>query len=399
MNTLKIVVVFLLAGFMANLAFAQSTEEVVNYIKPGQSRFLLRGYAHSGLEIYKEKNSFVSGSFNPIFLWQQSDRLLFEGELEIELEDGATNIGLEYANVSYLLSKRLIVRLGKFLVPFGIFGDRLHPRWINRLPSNPLGFTHHDQIGPMSTLGAELRGGAPLGTAKINYSVYVVNGPSLNTGNTGNVNTGNEPSGEVGMLNYNNFEDNNKNKAIGGRFGLLPFFDSSVEVGVSAFFGKVGSSKSKYENIATRMFAVDFSLIKNIIPLKSVIDFKAQFNQVNVDKATYPYPTPENSSNTITFDNKNKAYFGRLSVKPAFLSGSFIQRLEFVGRYSVLELSEAAPWGGKSTQWAVGINYWLDWRTVFKISFQDTRPEHAEEGEEEGTPPGKAFLFHWSVGF
>lgn len=385
-----------LAILMVSGVYGQGNGELeqlksqLEYVKPGISRFLLRGYAHSGFEAYEDESSFVGGSFNPIFLWQQSDRLLFEGELELELENGATNLGLEYANVSYLLSKRVILRAGKFLVPFGIFGERLHPRWINRLPSNPLGFTHHDQVGPISDMGIELRGGAPVGTSKINYSFYLTNGPLLNDGSV-------EPE-EAGMLHYNNFEDNNKNKAVGGRLGILPFSNSAVEVGVSGQYAKVGASESNYEDIFAKLFAVDFSLVKNIVPLKSVVDIKAQYNQVNVDQAKYV--DPDNPDETFTFENENKAYFGQFSLKPAFVESAFLQKLEFVGRYSATELAEQAPWGGKTTQWTVGVNFWLDWRTVLKIAYQNTEAEHAEEGgSEEGTPSGNALLIHWSIGF
>ncbi len=372
-------------------------QQEVDALKPRLSRFLLRGYAHSGFEKFEEGSSFVGGSFNPIFLWQQSDRLLFEAELEVELENGTTRLGLEYANMSFIFSKRAIIRVGQFLIPFGIFAERLHPRWINRLPSNPLGFSHGEQVGPASALGVELRGGAPVGSGKVNYSVYVINGPTLNDGSL-------EPE-EVGQLHFDNYEDNNDNKAIGGRLGILPFSSSALELGFSAQVAKVGNRGSIYENTGAQLFAADLSFVKNVAPLKSIIDIKAQYNITRVNRENYAVGTE-----TFQFKNESNAFFVQGVIKPAFVNNAFLQKLELAGRYSALQMAPDAPWGTEKNQWAVSVNYWLDWRTVIKFSYQYTSSpvsESQHEGgsggggaeEEGGTPLGGAFLVHWSFGF
>ncbi len=402
--------------FLSAGLFAQEENELaeittqLNTLKPGQSRFMMRGYAHSGLEVYENSSSFVGGSFNPIFLWQQSDRLLFEGELEIGFEGGQTTVGLEYANISYILNKAVILRVGRFLLPFGIFGDRLHPRWINRLPSNPLGFSHDAQVGPTTDMGVELRGGLPMGSGKINYSLYIVNGPTLNEGMA-------EP-GEGGQLHYTNYNDNNKNKAIGGRFGILPLSDSSVEIGFSGQRGKVGDSESEYADVTATMLAVDFSMVKNITALSSVLDVKAQWNQVSVSDAYYISPTDPTGTTEYTFENKSNAWFVRGALKPAFVENPVLKNIEFTGRYSRMTLPEGAAWETDQTQITFGFNYWLDWRTVIKFAYQinDTAADadHGEAGgravglaggggaEEAGghdEPSGNAFFIHWSIGF
>ncbi len=381
-------------------------QQEVDALKPRLSRFLLRGYAHSGFEKYEEGSSFVGGSFNPIFLWQQSDRLLFEGELEVELEGGRTRLGLEYANMSFIINKRAIIRVGQFLIPFGIFAERLHPRWINRLPSNPLGFSHGEQVGPSSALGVELRGGAPVGAAKINYAFYVINGPTLNDGSV-------EPE-EVGQLHFDNYEDNNDDKAIGGRFGILPFSNSSLEIGISGQTAKVGARNSIYEDTRAWLYAVDLSFVHNVPALKSIVDIKAQYSLTKVDRDVYTVG-PE----TFRFNNESSAYFVQATFKPAFVSNRFFQKLEFAGRYSAMSLAPDAPWGKEKNQWAISLNYWLDWRTVVKFSYQYTDSPTAsspvdthavpgavaggggdgEAAEESGTPLGGAFLIHWSFGF
>ena len=124
-------------------------KDEVKSLKPGNSRFALRGYAHAGLE-YDDDNdnlSFVGGSFNPLFIYRQSDRLIFESEVQFKFEDNDFEIELEYANISYILTETLTIRVGMFYTPFGIFTARLHPAWINKFPNFPLGYGH-DGISP-----------------------------------------------------------------------------------------------------------------------------------------------------------------------------------------------------------------------------------------------------------
>ncbi|MEZ4848210.1 MAG: hypothetical protein R3B93_06250 [Bacteroidia bacterium] len=242
--------------------------------KPGKSQFLFRGYAHSGFVSTDDQVSFDGGSLNPLLVFKQSDRLLFESELEMELSGEGLEINLEYANISYLLTKTLTVRAGKFLTPFGIFVPRLHPAWINKFPTRPLG-AGHDGLLPTSDIGVELRGGAYLGPMKVNYSLYAINGPALNNGMD-------EPE-EAGRLHYGRFPDNNKGKSVGGRLGILPFPNSSLELGFSGMTGLVGAD-SGYEEIGATLYAIDASFVKSIPEIGSVIDIKGQYSAVMVDE-------------------------------------------------------------------------------------------------------------------
>ena len=182
------------------------------------SKFVLTGYMSSGIKFTKEASSF-GANFSPILLWKPHERLIVEAELETELEGTETKINLEYIDASYFLNKYVTIRAGKFLSPFGIYQDRLHPQWINKLPSTPLGFNHDaSPIGPTTEVGVDVRGNVPLGSAKMNYSFYLSNGPSLKTSSS--------EISEIGQLNYSSAEDNNKNKSFGGRVGLLPISNS-----------------------------------------------------------------------------------------------------------------------------------------------------------------------------
>jgi hypothetical protein len=174
-----------------------SIKELANYLKPGNSKFMLRGYYHTGFDNIKtgdeEVSRFNPGKIAPILMYKQSDRLFFEAEFEGGFEDGKFELGLEYATVSYVLNDYMIARAGKFLLPFGTFMEKLHPAWMNRLSTVPLGYGH-DGILPTSDIGVELRGAFYTGNIKLNYQVYAINGPQLKVG-------GDEPE-EDGMLDH-----------------------------------------------------------------------------------------------------------------------------------------------------------------------------------------------------
>jgi hypothetical protein len=357
--------------------------------------FLLRGYAHSGLEWDTHSSSFVGGSFNPIFLWKQSEKLLFESEIEMEYENNETNIFLEYANLSYLYNKYITLRFGKILVPFGIFSARLHPRWINRLPSAPLGFGH-DGVGPSSDLGIEIRGAIPIRNIRFGYAVYTTNGPSLSDGSKNPV--------EAGKLKYSNIPDNNNNKAVGGRFSVLPFHTSSLEVGVSGQYATVGDDDAPAYDVNALFLSADLSFVKRVSFLRSVLDLKAQWNYAQVDDFNYVV-TENDITTTLNFENTSQAYFGQISLRPIMAESKWLNNTEVVHRISGLNIAHDSPWGEESLQLAFGIKYWLDWRTVFKLAYQfGGAGGHGHGGteevvEEEGHEDEHAFFFHWAIGF
>lgn len=359
--------------------------------KPSKTQFMIRGYGHTGLNTLSNdeetESSYVGSAFAPIFLFKHSNRLMFEAELEFVLENNELEVGLEYADVMYVLNKNVTVRAGKFLLPFGTFIERLHPAWINRLPTRPLGFGH-DGIAPSSGIGVELRGAFDLGGPKLNYSVYSTNGPRLKDGSE-------EPE-EAGMLMFQNFEDNNNSKAFGGRIGLLPFADSSTEIGFSTYStSKVGARDSDYENVGAFLYAIDFAFIKQIPAIKGFIDIKGQYNNSDIDDATYTEVHEDGDEEEYTFDNKSNSLYAQLSYRPTMASSDFLKKLELVGRYSNLNTPEGAEWEEQSDQYSFGLNYWLTWRSVIKVAYETTDTVGGHDGG--GTTNG--FFVHWAIGF
>ncbi len=356
--------------FFSVTAFGQQYNQeyldslVQNKVQPLISRgtkFVLTGYTTAGIQFSKEETSFRDISFNPIFLWKPAEKILIEAELETELEGDETVINLEYANASFILNKYITIRAGKFLTPYGIFQDRLHPGWINKLPTAPLGYGH-DGVGPSAEIGVDVRGGIPLGTAKMNYSFYVSNGPTLNIGDD-------EPE-EGGMLKYENADDNNKGKAVGGRLGFLPFSNSSLEIGGSFQNGKVGSKESVYESVKAQQYALDLTYVKQLDFIKGLFDVKAQWNWVNVDEAEYVDPDDPTGATMYTFDNKRNSVFAQAAYRPTMAQSKVLKKTELVFRYSGLNPPDGSKEPEKLKQYTYGINYWFTWRTVLKAAYQ-----------------------------
>ena len=191
----------------------------------------LAGYADVGYtESDNSDGSFGAGRFAPIFHYQYRDLVLVEAELEVEVgDDGETETLLEYLSINYFINDYLTLVGGKFLSPIGQFRQNLHPSWINKLASAPPGFGH-DGAAPVSDIGVQLRGGAPIGEMRSNYAVYISNGPEL-------VSEFEDGEFELDGVEAEGFgTDADGEKVIGGRFAILPV--AGLELGFSAASGK-----------------------------------------------------------------------------------------------------------------------------------------------------------------
>ncbi len=84
--------------------------------------------------------------------------------------ESSSAYGLIYAQVDYIANRYLTITGGRFITPFGIYGERLAPPWIRELQTTPLIYP----VASESSLGGMLRGGFSLGRdmANLNYAVY-----------------------------------------------------------------------------------------------------------------------------------------------------------------------------------------------------------------------------------
>lgn len=138
---------------------------------------VITGYGGFTANFQPDKRA-LTPELTPIFLLPLGKRLLIEAEFETagekEREDGQWQPwkyekGIEYLQLDYFANTYITVVTGRFLTPFGIFNERLHPIWIKNFTDAPLIYG----LSANSSMGAMLRGGIPLGSAvNLNYSTY-----------------------------------------------------------------------------------------------------------------------------------------------------------------------------------------------------------------------------------
>jgi phosphate-selective porin len=350
----------------------------VSSIVPGDNRFVIAGYAFAGYDDHSHSQGTFNAGFNPIFLWKLTDRLSFESEVEIEVnsDDGdQTEVNLEYADFTYVFNDLLTIGAGKFKVPMGIFNQRLESAWINKLPDRPLPYSDEVGIAQESSIGAFLEGGAALGSQKINYEVWVGNGPGLNT---------DDPE-TAGQLNFDNFSDNNDNKAVGGRIGWLPI--PYLELGYSIAYGLV--NPHHFESVSNLTQAVDLSYVRTHDEIKGQIDFRIEWVLSQTDKATFD-PTGELGFGPTRFNNDRNAGYVQLAYRPSQLDNKLLKNMEFVGRYDRLNVSENAPGGGWDQRFTIGLDYYVTPSFVVKTAYEFDDREHGDRDN--------AFMIQAAVG-
>jgi len=338
----------------------------------GQEKFILTGYGIAEYINREGENSTFNAQFNPIFDWKLTSRLMFEGELEIAFEDEEAHVDLEYANISYVVNNYIVVGGGKFLLPFAQFNERLHPAWINKLPDKPMAFADGG-IAPEADIGAYIRGGFPIGSTRWNYAIYVSNGPGLIT----------DDRHTLGQLDFENFSDNNDNKAVGGRIGFLPI--PELEVGYSFQYAKVNPNDFG-ESVYTYLQAVDLSYKRQVDWLKGTIDLRAEWVFSDVERATYAV-----DSDRFRFLNNRNGGYAQIAYRPTLAGGDVLKNLEFVFRYDALFIPDSAPGAHDEQRYTFGVDYWLSPSMVIKLAYQiDDR----EDGDDHN-----ALFVQAAIGF
>lgn len=352
-------------------------QEAVKELKPGASNFLVSGYAFAEFRDEENADSTFRAQLNPILLWNY-DRLFFEGELELELEDNDTELGLEYAQIAYFLHDYATFGMGKILVPFNIFGERLHPAWINKLATAPPA-NQHGGIAPMADIGAQLRGGFPLGDrVRANYAVYGSNGPRLVTSGP-----------HAGELRFENVDDNNANKAIGGRLSLVLL--SGLEVGGSFMWTDDVADDDFGQTVGARIWGGDLTFVKELEAIRGRIDLRSEFVANDIDRATY---VMDPDMPPFRYDNEKWGVYAQIAYRPTLFEVPIVRDIEAVYRYAFLDWPRGTPnpEGADWTQHAFGLNYWIAPSAVLKTTYELNH----KEGEAE---QNNLFVFQLAWGF
>lgn len=334
-------------------------EKQVKYNKPGEDHFMVAGLAtfgfvsnrttttFDGVKNVSRTNSLADADhfeFSPMFLWRHGKKLL----LEFEPSFSHNQLGVNWANISYFIGGGLILRGGYLVLPFGTYTKRLAAGWINKLATDPIGVTN---LPPTSDFGVEAEGGIQAGTMKWSYDFALSNGLQL------------LPDGTIQSA---GITDNNKNKTFTGRIGWLPLSNSSLELGASVMTGKVGDAGSTFENTKASMYALDVNLLENVKPFQ--VNVKGQYNIVDVSRNNYT--SPVDSSASYTFNNHATSGFIQASLRPSFAENNIIKNFEFAARYGDYTTPANSLWGSKTSALTVGLDYWLNWRTVVKLTYE-----------------------------
>ena len=188
----------------------------------------------------------------------------------------------------------------------------------------------------------------------------------------------------AGSLEFDNFEDMNQNKALGGRIGFLP--KSSIEIGYSFQFAQVSASDFGQE-VNALIQGVDLSHVREYDAIKGTIDARFEWVFSDVDDAMY---WDEHDQEFFTFDNTRNGGYAQLAYRPTQMDMNFLKNLEIVGRYDWLDFGSEVPEEDKE-RWAVGLNYWFGNSSVIKVSYQQT--------DVDGQDSASAFLAQVAFGF
>ena len=323
---------------------------------PGSTKTLLTGYGSAGFisQDHGGDRKF-SATFNPIFLWKLNDRLLFEGELEAELEGSDTSLALEMAQISYIVNDYVTFGAGKFLNPMDYFVERQHMAWVNKFPDKPLAV--YDGLLPETEVGAQIRGGVPVGPTKLGYAFYVANANALNA------DTNSFAANDLGTLTFDNFDNVGKNLAVGGRIGFFPI--PELEVGYGFQYADVAPPHSG--SVDSLLQSVDLSYVRESERLKGIVNLKVQWVWSHIDRFTYdPGGT---LGGPFRFNNNRDGGYVQLAYRPSRIGNSFVKNLEPVFRYDMLSQART-PTGTDESRYSFGLNYWLGPSSVFKVAYE-----------------------------
>ena len=334
----------------------------------GETKMLIAGDTEVGFTDLHNDHSSFNAEFSPMFLIELNDRLLFQGDLDIELngpdengENSETDVELGAAFLSYLINDYSLVGMGLFPVPFTAYHNHFDPGWINKLPTDPLIYGDNG-IAPDSAVGVFVTGAFERGISQFNYAAYITNGPALIT----------EDPDSAGSFNFDDYNDTNNNKAVGGRIGYLPI--PELEVGYSFQFSD--PSPSGFETLHSHLHGIDWNYVASLDSIKGRLTARGAWVWSQLTTATYVLDTAPPRS--VRFGNNRNGGYGELAYRPTETEDEILRNFEFVLRYDQLNVPSDAPGGGDRQMWTPGIDYWITPRTVLKTSYQFDDSENGE---------------------
>lgn len=158
----------------------------------------------------------------------------YEHSPKISSNSNKGEITIEWAYAEYVINNNFSIRGGTFLTPFGLYNEIHDASPTYEFIRNPYGIYRADTVGgfamfPKFSTGINLIGNHFIASnLNITYDLYTANGEN---------DTKNEAE-----------NDENNNKAFGGRINVTPVSD--LTLGVSYFYDKKGTSESSHSAFA-----------------------------------------------------------------------------------------------------------------------------------------------------
>jgi hypothetical protein len=325
---------------------------IADYDRNVGSKFMLSGYGAAGYFDSQHAPGSFQGDFNPLLIFKLNDSIQMVSEIEVQLRDDTADFDLEQAAIDYFIHDNITLTGGKFLVPFNAFSEKVHPAWINKLPSfapiyndeNTGG--HPGVVSLMSDVGLKASGGVPIGDeSKLNYSLYVVNGPRM-VAAAGKSLVRDAPTdvAPVELEWGHNLTDENSNKVFGGRIAASPIMQA--EVGLSGMTGKYDVSNQGFS-----MWGADAAAHERGLELRG------EYLRLSTDVADAA------TQHRDGFYVQTSYRPGRSSLTSSL--PNFVKKLEPVVRYGRADTID-----GTARQWAVGIDYWVEETVPLKFAYE-----------------------------
>ena len=322
----------------------------------GDTKLLIAGDMNAGYVNQDHGDNTFFAESSPMLLWQLNERLFFEGGLDFDLsgpeldgEGSQTDVSIGAAYLSYLVNNHALAGLGYFPLPFTQYHNHFDAPWINKLPTDPLAYGDNG-LAPDAGLGAFATGAFACHHSGWNYALWATNGPALMT-----------EGDNAGMLSFDNYEDTNNGKAVGGRLGYLPI--PWLEVGASFQYAQV-APKDMTEHVYSRLFGVDWNYVQVLDAIKGRLTVRGGWIWSDVSAATYTA-----LPGSPRFSNNSNGGYAELAYRPTKVAEKWYRDFEFVGRYDRLDIPSHVPSGGTENQWTGGIDYWITPRTVVKAAY------------------------------
>ena len=166
-----------------------------------------------------------------------------------------------------------------------------------------------------------------------------------------------------------------------------------MEIGYSFLCGQASAAGDPTVNAFLQ--AVDFNYTQQLDPIMGTVSLRSEWVWSHAGDRVYEDTTaadPNDRFGPLFFKNNRSGGYVMLAYRPSQASIKELRNFEGIFRYDVMDGPFTAPQGGgREQRYTVGLDYWLDARSVVKFAYEC---DHLMGGG--GAP---AFMMQFGVGF